>query len=242
MANSQTIFRNFNLLLSSNKTSADTDTGIFIIDEDELAITSGREDKPVVTVIIETPNENEQPNQTVNVIEPPVNVQTPEPAAPVQQPSQTGSQNEQQVQPQPPAPMQTRAVYFIQRDSDGQIRQSRVTRSLPVSNTPMRDALNAMLTGPSLTELNRNLSSFIPQNTHLLSATIRGTTAYVNFNENFLFNTYGVEGYIAQLKQIVWTVTEFPNINDVQILIEGQRRDYLAEGIYIGAPIRRESF
>ncbi|MCL2442721.1 MAG: GerMN domain-containing protein [Treponema sp.] len=242
-ANSQTIFRNFNILLTGNKPSQNTNDGIFINGEAEHEVISPKETRPAVIITVETPIENEQPGQTINTTEPPVNVQTPEPVKPVEQPAQT---NQQQIQPPPqppqPTPMQTRAIYFAQVDRDGQIRQSRVTRSLPASNTPMRDALNAMLTGPSSTELNGNLLSFIPQNTRLLSATIQGTTAYVNFSENFLFNTYGVEGYVAQLKQIVWTVTEFQNVNDVQILIEGQRRDYLAEGIYIGAPIRRESF
>jgi spore germination protein GerM len=82
----------------------------------------------------------------------------------------------------------------------------------------------------------------IPHNTRILSATVRGSTAYISFSEDFMFNTFGVEGYVAQLRQIVWTVTEFPNVRDVQILIDGRRIDYLGEGIWIGSPISRQSF
>jgi spore germination protein GerM len=106
----------------------------------------------------------------------------------------------------------------------------------------MQDVLNVILAGPSADELNRGILNLIPQNTRLLSAAVRGNTAYISFSENFMFNTFGVEGYVAQLRQIVWTVTEFPNVNDVQILIDGRRLDYLGEGIWIGSPINRQSF
>ena len=142
----------------------------------------------------------------------------------------------------PPAQTRERAIYFTQVDKDGQILQSKVTRRIPVSDTPMQDSLKTMLTGPSADEVNRGILNIIPKNTRVLSAAIRGSTAYINFSEDFLFNTFGVEGYVAQLRQIVWTVTEFPTVNDVQILIEGRRQDYLGEGIYIGSPINRQSF
>ena len=106
----------------------------------------------------------------------------------------------------------------------------------------MMDALNAMLIGPSADELNRGLINLIPKNTRILSAVVRGSTAHINFNEDFLFNTHGIDGYIAQLRQVVWTVTEFSNVRDVQILIEGRVMNYMGDGIWIGSPISRHSF
>jgi spore germination protein GerM len=82
--------------------------------------------------------------------------------------------------------------------------------------------------------------SLIPSGVKVLSAAVRGATAYINFSEEFQFNSYGAEGYAAQLRQIVWTVTEFPTVQEVQVLIEGRRTDYLGEGIWIGSPINRE--
>jgi spore germination protein GerM len=104
----------------------------------------------------------------------------------------------------------------------------------------MLDSLNALLQGPTAEEQRRDIVSLIPPGTRILSATVRGNTAYVSFSEEFQYNTYGVEGYAAQLKQIVWTATEFSNVQDVQILIEGRRIDYLGEGIWIGSPLSRE--
>ena len=175
-----------------------------------------------------------------------------EPTASTEPAASGGTTTERPVetpQTQTPVPVQTppvetreRVIYFTQVERDGQILQSRVTRRLPVSDSPMQDSLNAMLTGPTADEINRGILNFIPQNTRILSATIRGNTAYINFSEDFLFNTFGVEGYVAQLRQIVWTVTEFSNVQDVQFLIEGRVHNYLGEGIYIGSPISRMSF
>jgi spore germination protein GerM len=132
-------------------------------------------------------------------------------------------------------------MYFIQIDKDGAIFQTRVSRKITLSDSPMQDSLNALLAGPSAEEKRRGLVSLIPGNTRLLSVMVRGATAYVSFSEEFQYNTYGVEGYAAQLRQIVFTATEFPTVQDVQILIEGRRVDYLGEGIWIGSPVSREA-
>jgi len=145
-------------------------------------------------------------------------------------------------EPDPPVQTRDRSVYFTQVSNDGHILQTKVTRRLPVTQSPMLDSLNILLNGPTAEEISRGILNMIPQNTRILSATVRGSTAYVNFSEDFLFNRYGVDGYVAQLRQIVWTVTEFSNISDLQILIEGRRMDYLGEGIWIGSPISRASF
>jgi len=115
----------------------------------------------------------------------------------------------------------------------------RVNRSLKVSDSPLLDSINALLIGPTADEKRNSLVSFIPDNTRIMSALVRGSTAYLDFNAEFRYNTMGREGFAAQLQQIVWTATEFSNVNDVQILIEGKRVDFLSEGVIIGSPIGR---
>jgi spore germination protein GerM len=108
----------------------------------------------------------------------------------------------------------------------------------------MLDVLQALLQGPSAEEQRRGLISLIPPGTRIISraTTVRGNTAYVNFSDDFMINAYGVEGYAGQLRQIIWSITEFSNIKDVQILVEGRRVDYLGEGIWIGSPLSRDNF
>jgi spore germination protein GerM len=165
-----------------------------------------------------------------------------EPVPVVQPPSSEPDAQPSITQPpaaQTPATVK-RQVYLIRLDNDGGLAAAKVERSLPSGDSPMRDALEAVIRGPSADESKRNLLSLIPENVTILGATVRGATAYIDFSEDFLFNTYGIEGYAGQLRQVVWTATEFGNVKDVQILIEGKRIDYLGEGIWIGSPLSRE--
>jgi spore germination protein GerM len=115
-----------------------------------------------------------------------------------------------------------------------------VARNLPVTDSPLTDTLASLLEGPTAEEQRKGLISLIPEGTRIIRVEVRGTTAYIDLNEEFQFGIYGVEGYAAALKQVVWTATEFSNVRDVQILIEGRRVDYMAESIWIGSPINRE--
>jgi spore germination protein GerM len=134
------------------------------------------------------------------------------------------------------------ALYFIRVSDDGDIIRSRVARRIPVSGTPLQDTLEVLVAGPNSGELGQGMLSLIPPDTRILSAVIEGNTARVNFSEEFQYNTAGPEGFIAQLIQIIWTATEFPNVQNVQILIEGNRIDHLGEGIPIWNPLNRQSF
>jgi spore germination protein GerM len=102
--------------------------------------------------------------------------------------------------------------------------------------------MNALAAGPSPEEERQDLITLIPPNAKVLNAVIEGTTARINFSEDFQYNTAGMEGFVAQLVQVVWTATEFPNIRDVQILIEGARLDHLGEAVPIWNPLNRQSF
>jgi len=231
MANAPTIKKNFNLFKSRLTNSQEAEESPY---EDEETVVQ----------------ENPPARQESTPQKPAQNSAGQEKPAPLQEkpaepPKQTKPETRTDDNPHPPAkPPETRDrnIYFAQIDKDGQILQSKVSRKIAVSASPMVDTLNVMLAGPSASELKKGLLNFIPQDTRILSATVRSNTAYINFNEDFLFNKFGVEGYVAQLRQIVWTVTEFSNVNDVQILVEGRRLDYLGEGIWIGSPINRQSF
>ena len=135
----------------------------------------------------------------------------------------------------------SRMVYLMRVGNAGTILWTGVKRDLPASDRPLFDALEALIKGPSAAEEKQGLMSLIPKNVKIQNAVIQGNTAYISFNEDFLFNTYGVEGYASQRRQIVLTATEFSNVKDVQILIDGKRVDYLGEGIWIGGPVSRSN-
>ena len=133
---------------------------------------------------------------------------------------------------------------FVNIDGDGSVGRQIIKRKISKSDSPLTSAINLLLQGPDTTiSAERNLMSLIPSGTKLLSAKVSGGVAYLNFNEAFEINTYGVEGYIHQLEQIVFTATAFSTVNSVQFLIEGEKRDYLgSEGVLIASPLSRSSF
>jgi spore germination protein GerM len=133
-----------------------------------------------------------------------------------------------------------RFVYFMWVDADGILVRAQEKRQMNNTSSPLLDTINVLLAGPSMAEEARGITTLIPEGTVLNNAAMRGSTAVLNFNENFMFNTYGAEGYLAQLRQIVWTATEFPSVRNVQFLVEGQRVNFLGDNIRLDQPISRE--
>jgi len=133
---------------------------------------------------------------------------------------------------------------FIKIDSDGSVIRKIVKRTSGKTDSPLTTALNLIILGPNTTlAAEKDCMSFIPKGTKLLGARVTDGVAYLNFNDAFEFNDNGVEGSIAQLMQVVYTATAFPTVNSVQILIEGQKQEYLgSEGQWIGSPLSRTSF
>jgi len=135
------------------------------------------------------------------------------------------------------------SLFFVKIGDDGVISRHEVKRSIPASDSPLTDAINALISGPSEGEIRSGLVSLIPRGTKLLGITLRGSTAIIDLSEPFMYNHYGVEGFSAQLRQIGYTATSFPAVQDVQILVEGKLKEYLGgEGVYIGKPLSRNSF
>lgn len=135
------------------------------------------------------------------------------------------------------------ALYFISVDNSGTLVREKIIRQVKKTDSPLTMAINSLLAGPTSGENQKGIISLIPSGTKLLSATVKNGTAVLNFNESFQFNTKGIEGCRGQLMQIVYTATEFSTVDNVQFLIEGQRKEFLGtEGIRIGYPLSRTSF
>jgi len=136
----------------------------------------------------------------------------------------------------------TAVLYFVRISDDGTISSQKVKRVIPISDSPLQDTLEQLLKGPTEAEIRANLISLIPSDTQLRSINVRGSTVIVDFNDAFAYNRYGKEGYLAQLRQVVFTMTEFPSISDVQFLIQGQVRPFLTEGVPLDSPWSRARF
>ena len=180
----------------------------------------------------------------------------PEPAAPPRQPAAQVRQPAPAATPEPrateapaarpaptPRPDRHHRLFFAAVDASGGISLTGVTRAASASAAPLREALATLLAGPEPAESNRGLITLIPPAVTLNKVYIRERVAYVDVSESFRFNRLGREGLDIQLQQVVYSATQFPSVEQVQILIDGQRIDYLAsEGTFVGTPIGREAF
>ncbi len=133
-------------------------------------------------------------------------------------------------------------LYFLSVDANGTSFIKEVSRAMAKSDSPLTDALKAIIAGPNSTEKSAGCQTFISEGTRLISASVKNGIATLNFSENLAYNSFGLAGLNAELEQIVYTATAFPTVDSVQILIEGKLTDYLAEGVWIGTPLKRSSF
>ena len=159
---------------------------------------------------------------------------------------------EETIEPAAPAPEDTATeeaagatarLFFVKVSDEGKIGLKSVLRAVPSSGSPLTSAVNALLEGPRPGELSNDVLSLLPENSRLIGARVEGGVAFLDFSEDFRFNALGIEGYRAQVEQVVFTATEFPTVDKVQFLIEGQRIDFLGgEGFWVGGPLGRDDF
>ena len=187
-----------------------------------------------------TPASQPAQTQPATAVQPaaPSPAPTSKPAA--QKPAPTAAKPAQTVKP---SPTRTVQLFFVTIDADGRVVRKEVSREIAQTDSPLSETLNTLFKGLTPAETNRGLRTLVPQGTRLLSAYVKDGVATVNLSEEFQFNQFGIEGYLGQLAQVVFTATSWPTVKSVQILIDGQRKEYLgAEGVWIGTPLSRDKF
>jgi sporulation and spore germination protein len=120
-----------------------------------------------------------------------------------------------------------------------------VRRPGPGRDAPLRTrleaALRALLAGPSAAERRQGTTSEIPAGTALRSVRLDGTTATVDLTSEFARGG-GSTSMLARLSQVVYTATQFAQIPQVQLLLDGRRVEALGgEGLLIEEPLRRST-
>lgn len=132
-------------------------------------------------------------------------------------------------------------LFFVQVSPSGDITLQGVIRAVTYTDSPLKETLLALLDGQGTRELSTGLLTMIPAGVKLRDVYVKDGTAYVDVSDEFRFNSLGRAGLVAQIKQLVYTATEFSNVRSVQLLVEGKRLDYLSsEGPRISSPISRD--
>ena len=100
-------------------------------------------------------------------------------------------------------------------------------------------AVQALLNGPLAHE---DLFASVPQSTKLLDLAVRDTVATVNFSPEITDDFAGgalMEAYLVEA--IVKTLTEFPDVERVQILVDGEVIESIGGHILITQPLQRSN-
>ena len=163
---------------------------------------------------------------------------------PIAEPTPTDAPVQPDASPPPLVPSaRQRRLFFAAVSDAGDISLTPVMRAVDDTASPLTETLRTLLAGPEPSEVDRGLITMIPPAVTLHRVYVSGRIAYVDVSESFRFNPLGREGLDAQLQQIVFSATEFPGVEMVQILIDGRRVEFLGpEGIYIGTPVGRARF
>jgi hypothetical protein len=136
-------------------------------------------------------------------------------------------------------------AYFWLDGPPGSAGPVAVLREIPATKGVASAALSQLLAGPTAGETSRKISSQIPDGTQLLGLTIdKDGLATVDLSSEFTTGGPGA-AYQTRLAQVVYTLTQFPTVRGVMLLIEGtgdsialKRGDYvdLLPDIWVDRP------
>ena len=128
----------------------------------------------------------------------------------------------------------TISLYWLRADKLGV--SHRLVAATPAVGTA---ALRALLAGPNAAEKAANLHSNIPAGSRLLSLTIAGGVATVNFDSTYASGG-GSLSMTSRLAQVVYTLTQFPTVGTVRLEMGGKLVTVFGgEGILIEHPMSR---
>ncbi|HBT48144.1 MAG TPA: hypothetical protein DEA73_09780 [Peptococcaceae bacterium] len=99
-----------------------------------------------------------------------------------------------------------------------------------------RAAVEALLAGPPK---DSGLLATVWPGTRLLDFTVRDGVAVVDLSKEAVGYGGGSTMETLFVDSLLWTLTQYPSINKVQLLIEGEKREYLPEGTPIREPLPR---
>ncbi len=160
---------------------------------------------------------------------------SPEPAATITVTAGPSGTPPAAPSPSSSAPAQTTVrLYFLRGEKLG-VAERRVKHT----TMPATASLKALLAGPGTAEQEAGLGTAIPASTRLLGLSIAEGTARVDLSNEFAAGG-GSLSMSARIAQVVYTLTRFPTVRSVEVLLDGEPVKALGgEGIVLDGAQRR---
>ena len=127
-------------------------------------------------------------------------------------------------------------IYFPNSDATRLIAVKRTIKTKADDTAKYRAAIEELLKGPE----DSRLTAIVPKQAKLLGITVNGDTAKVNFDKALVtgFNG-GSTGEEMLVGSIVNTLTEFPEIKKVQLVIDGKAVESIKGHMDTSRPLTR---
>lgn len=152
------------------------------------------------------------------------------PAVPEKAAEQTGQQPAAAANTQ--ATMQL-VVYHATKDALHLVPE---VHKVPVNTHPARTAMELLQAGTK----NPELVGVMPEGAKVKNLTVKDHIAYVDFNDKLIKkNVGGSAGETLLVGAIVNTLTEFPDIHQVQILVDGKKIETISGHLDTSEPLSR---
>ncbi|SMP43226.1 stalk domain-containing protein [Anoxynatronum buryatiense] len=126
-------------------------------------------------------------------------------------------------------------LYFM-RVTDTAFLTEGESRLFQTKDLTPDDLLAVLLAGPESADLTR----VIPRNAKVLNISVSDGLANVNFSREITQANVGAEAEGVLVNSIVWTLVQLPEIDAVQILVEGEIVETLAGHITVNEPLSRQ--
>ena len=111
-------------------------------------------------------------------------------------------------------------------------------REIPLVTGLARATVLELIAGPR----QKGLVKTVPEGTKLLDINIQDSLCTVNLSKEFRDNHWGgSSGEMLTVYSIVNTLTQFPTVEKVELLVEGQKIDSLAGHMDLSVPVSRNS-
>ncbi len=125
------------------------------------------------------------------------------------------------------------ALYFAEPGGDFLKAEK---REIPFEAGLARATVEQLIAGPK----EKGLMRTMPEGTDLLDINIQNGLCTVDFSKEFRDNHWGgSSGEILTVYSLVNTLTQFPTVEKVEVLVEGQKVDTLAGHMDLSVPVSR---
>lgn len=116
--------------------------------------------------------------------------------------------------------------------------QGEQTVAVERSGETLRDAVTALIAGPSSSERQRRMATELPAGVPLLGIEVSGGVATVDLGREFQ-EGQDAASISARIAQLVLTVTAFPSVREVRLLVEGSEPAVAFPGYTTSAALTR---